>query len=92
MVSFHLRQFKMLSANRTSTLLSLVGLYLLVIRKRTNGKVAFVMRQQVRINYLLVGHVVVLDKQGVAGRRLSPAKGVAEDPAGWVSKLYSRRE
>ena len=31
-------------------------------------------------------------KQGVAGRRLSPAEGVAEDPAGWVSELYSRRE
>lgn len=92
MVSFHLRQFKMLSANRTSTLLSLVGLYLLVIRKRTDGKVAFVMRQQVRINYLLVGHVVVLDEPGVAERRLSPAEGVAEDPAGWVSELYSRRE
>ncbi len=67
MVGIHLRQFKMLSANRTSTLLSLVGLYLLVIRKRTNGKVAFVMHQQVRTNSLLVGHVVVLDEPGVAG-------------------------
>ncbi len=67
MVGFHLHKFEMLFTNRTNTQLALVGLYLLVIRKRTDGKVAFVVRQQVRINSFLVGYIVILDEPGRCG-------------------------